>query len=117
VIGTDSFVVLKNFKVNAISGNFKNDFAVVKRKGTVNLYIHQCKLFNGKYYFDHPSNILSKDDSSIIIIWKPKKQKEQIARFFQDRSDLEKLVISDKYYLKIPELVDLYNSSNIERSP
>ena len=117
VIGTDSFVVLKNIKVNSTSGNFKKDFAVVNRIGAVNLYVHQCRLYNGRFYFEHPSYILSKGDSSTIIIWKPNKQKEQIARFFQDRNDLEKLVISDKYYLKIPELVDLYNSSNIERSP
>ena len=114
VIGTDSFAVVKNIKVNGISGNFKKDFAVVNRIGAVNLYTHQCRLYNGKYYFQHPSYILSKGDSSTIVIWNPKKQKEQIARFFQDRIDLEKLIVPDKYRLKIPELVDLYNSSNFK---
>jgi len=112
VIGNDSFVVLNNIKVNTTSGNFKKDFAVVIKMGALNLYEHQCWLFNGKYNFQHPSYILSKGDSCVIIIWNPKKQQEQIARFFQDRTDLEELVLSDKYYLKIPELVDLYNSSN-----
>jgi hypothetical protein len=77
--------------------------------------VHQSRLFNGKYYFEHPSYILSKEDSTAVIIWDPKKQEDQIARFFQDRSDLEKLVISDKYYLKIPELVDMYNASRLDK--
>jgi hypothetical protein len=107
MIGIDNFVVLKNIKVYDTSGNFKKDFAVVTRMGAINLYIHKCRLHNGKFLFQYASYILSKSNSSTSIIWNPKKQKGQIARFFQDRSDLEKLVISDKFYLGIPELVDL----------
>jgi hypothetical protein len=84
---------------------------MVKICGSVTLYLHECRLFNGKYYFPHDSYILSKDNENFFAIWNAKKQKDAIDSFFERNNKDWAQVFGQDYYNRIPEIVSMYNNA------
>jgi len=87
VIGTDSFAIVYNIKINSIQGEYKEDFAKVVISGKMNLFIHMSSSSDGKSDYDNDRYILSNDNKNYLGVWNVKGQREEIAALFSDDAD------------------------------
>jgi len=115
VIGTDSFAVVYDIKINSIEGEYEKDFAEVIVTGKMNLYVHLSASYDGRSSYDNDRYVLSKDNKSYIGIWDFKKQRNEIAELFSDNADIKAKILtitSKEFYKHFPELVKEYNSKS-----
>lgn len=110
VVGSDSFAIVQNIKINSISGEYVKDFAQVIESGSISLFVHKSTSGNGQMVFDNDRYVISKG-SKFIGIWNYKKQKDEIAKFFEDRQDLKDKILSMDESESIQKLVKEYNQA------
>ena len=111
VIGNDSFTIVYNIKINSISGKYVRDFAKVVATGKVNLYLHMSSSSDGRNGYDNDRYVLSKDGKTFLGIWNPKDQREEIAEFFSDNTEIKTRILHKEFDKSIPELVKVYNGN------
>ena len=111
VIGSDSFAVVYNIKINSISGHYDRDFAKVIATGRVNLYLHMSASNDGRQSFENDRYVLSKDGKTFFGIWNPKDQRKDIADFFSDNAELKKRILNKEFDGSITALVQVYNGN------
>lgn len=109
VVEQDSFALVKNFKINHITGMFDEDFAKVLQTGKMNLYEHRSLIVDTYIFYQRDRYILSKDGNKFLGIWNATKQREEISLLFADNPELMNRVLNKEFDNKIPELVALYN--------
>jgi hypothetical protein len=110
VIGSDSFSIVYNIKINSIQGEYKKDFAKVIVSGRMNLFIHMSSSSDGKSDYDNDRYVLSKDNKNYLGIWNSKKQREEIASLFSADADIKARILNKDFDKDIPGLVKEYNS-------
>ena len=111
VIGTDSFTIVYNIKVNSVEGEYSKDFAKVVTTGPMNLYIHMSSSFDGRNDYDNDCYVFSKDNKTYLGIWNVKRQRTELADFFSANADLKARILNKEFDKKIPELVKEYNGA------
>lgn len=109
VIGADSFAIIRNFKINSISGDYVQDFAQVVETGPINLFIHKSSSSDGKATYEHDNAVLSNNKNGYFGIWNFVKQREEIAMYFSDRPDLVEKILNKKDETPLQELVRDFN--------
>lgn len=112
VIGSDSFTVVYNFKINPMKGEYKEDFVQVGIIGKMNMFIHFSSSGDGKSFYDFDSYVLSKDNQHFLGIWKVKSQRKEIAQLFSNDEEIKIKILNKEFDKNIPELVKEYNSKN-----
>jgi len=82
VIGSDSFSIVYNIKINSASGEYARDFAKVIMTGRVNLFVHMSASSDGRSDFENDRYVLSKDGKTFLWHLEPQKSKKSISGFF-----------------------------------
>ncbi|WP_210485806.1 hypothetical protein [Rufibacter aurantiacus] len=111
VIGTDSFTIAHNIKINNLyAGIFPKDFVQVLISGRMNLAMHRSSSHDGRYAYEHNNYVIYKSDETCLTIWRIKNQKEDIAKFFVDFPTLQSKIMEKGFtYDNLPALVQEYN--------
>jgi hypothetical protein len=109
VIELDSFTIIENFRINAISGVFTKDFAQIVSGGIIKLYLHRSTANNGQSSVDISRFVISKDNIKYLGILGDKKQRKEIAEYFSGRSDLQDQILQSGRDLPMQELVEDFN--------
>jgi hypothetical protein len=109
VIGTDSFAIIRNFKINSISGDYVRDFAQVMVTGRLKLFVHKSASSDGQFNYDHDKFVLWDEKNGYLGIWNSNKQREEMAKYFSGRTDLVEKILNKKDETPIPDLVRDFN--------
>jgi len=109
VIGTDSFAIVQNIKINSINGEYARDFAQVVETGHLNLFVHKSSSSDGKFSYEHDKFVISKDNKVFLGIWNFNKQRNEIAEYFSERPDLKNQILDKKDETTLQTLVKEFN--------
>jgi hypothetical protein len=105
VIGTDSFALVHNVKVNNQKGRFPAEFARVIQKGRLNLLVETCVVYGGRYGTTRHPYILSRNEDKFLCIWNAKRQRDALAEYFSDDPALRLRILNKEFDKDIPGLV------------
>jgi hypothetical protein len=111
VVESDSFCVVQNIKINAIQGEYEQDFAKVLVTGPMNLYLHYSSSGDGQRSYANDRFVLSVAGSREYFgLWNMKRQREDLAPLFDKMPTLAQQILDKEYdYVDMPEIVKIYN--------
>ena len=109
VIERDSFTLITDFKINSIGGVFRKDFVQVLETGALKLYLHRSSSNDGRYHYEHQRLVISVDNKRYFGIWSQQKQREEIARYFEDETVLKEKILDKRDETPLHVLVRAYN--------
>ena len=111
VVESDSFCVVQNIKINAIQGEYEQDFAKVLVAGPMNLYLHYSSSSDGQRSYSNARFVLSADGSADYFgLWNIKRQREDLAPLFDKMPTLAQQIFDKEYdYVDMPKIVKIYN--------
>jgi hypothetical protein len=110
VMDKDSFAVVHNIKINSIAGEYTKDFAQVIETGVINLFLHKSASSDGKSSYEHDNYVISKDNK-YLGIWNFNKQRNEIAEYFSERSDLREKILDKNDKTPFETIIREFNMS------
>jgi len=77
--------------------------------GPIILFVHQSTSSDGKYSYEHDKFVISRDNKVYLGIWNFNKQRDEIAEYFSERSDLKEKILYKKDETPFQTLVKEFN--------
>lgn len=110
-IGSDTFRLVKNIKINSAGGVFPKDFARQVLTGETDLLIHYSKSSSGQAIYYNETMILCNQIEKCTGVYSINKLRKDIAKYFKKDSVLTERILNEKKltYPLLADLIMIYN--------
>ncbi len=123
VIGTDTFGIVRHFRIKGFRGIYNQDFAQIVIKGSMSLYIHWTRIYPANTNFWSPPDdyiryIIDNGSNRGLCLYKLNfsNHKKELAALFSDVPELQERILAGELkgdnkmdFLILKRFIKLYN--------